>query len=142
MIKEDCPMKFLTVISKGRYDYDYDSYFKSLMEIKDQLDCDFLDKYIKCGYFHDYYVKNIELSAYEKGKSCFFLKLSENYRDSAEQITLKYTNVESIEYSNERGYQDDYLYGEITYDGKHLKHEILLGDGKLNIIFDSVSISN
>lgn len=133
-------MKFLTVIEPGYLKFDFDSYYESLVRIKDKLEKDFINEYVKNEFFHDYYVKNIEMSAFEKGKCSFVLTLSENYRDTSKRVVLMYSNVKSVEYLEEVGYQDEYLYGEISSCGKCLKHEILLGDGKLTIVFDKVKI--
>lgn len=133
-------MKYLEIIEEGYYNFDYDSYFNYIKKIKSKLSGDFFDAYIKNNFFHDYYVKNLEISSSENGKSNVLLTLSENYRDSSKRITVKYSNVSKIEYSNERGYQDDYLYGVISYNNKILEHEILLGDGKLVVLFDEISI--
>lgn len=62
-------MEFLSVNQNNcEYYFDYENYFKYLIEHKKIFIHDFLDKYIENHYFHDYYTVSLKFDSYEREK--------------------------------------------------------------------------
>lgn len=134
-------MTFLTIEADGTYNFDYDSYLKYLKKICDKLGNEFIDQYLKYQYFHDYYIKKIEMVSAENNKNRISITLSKNYRDISDRVVINYFDVEKINLNYDNPYQDVYVFGEISYKNKFLHHEISLGDSDISLDFKKILIT-
>ena len=63
-------MEFLSVNQNNcEYYFDYENYFKYLIEHKKIFSHDFLDKDRENHYFHDYYTVSLKFDSYERKKT-------------------------------------------------------------------------
>lgn len=130
-------MEFLHVEADGCYFFNYNAYFNYLKHIESILGVDFIDKYTKYSYFHDYFIEQIRLNSNEKSGNILEIVL---FNKIQQKIKLIYRNVEKLFIDYESLYNDQYVFGEIHYCNGVLSHEINLAHSDITIEFKKIEI--